>query len=59
MEFSKLVLENVRVTVSPGFGEKGYVRITKDKNEILFRQAVLNIKHILTSSELQSVSDLL
>ena len=52
LAFSKLLLENANVAVSPGvgFGEhgEGYVRIALVENEQRLRQATRNIKHFLS-----------
>jgi alanine-synthesizing transaminase len=51
MEFSKLLVEQADVAVSPGlgFGEygEGYVRIALVENEHRIRQAARNIKKFL------------
>ena len=51
LEFSKLLLQEAEVAVSPGigFGEygEGYVRIALVENEQRTRQAVRNIKRFL------------
>ena len=55
LEFSKLLLEEAQVAVSPGigFGEygEGYVRIALVENEQRIRQAVRNIKKFLASAD--------
>ncbi|MGH6969267.1 MAG: aminotransferase, partial [Stellaceae bacterium] len=52
LAFSKLLLEQANVAVSPGvgFGEygEGYVRIALVENEQRLRQATRNIKHFLS-----------
>ena len=54
LEFSKLLLEEAQVAVSPGigFGEygEGFVRLGLVENEQRTRQAVRNIKSFLRSS---------
>ncbi len=62
LEFSKLLLREARVAVSPGvgFGEygEGYVRLALVENEQRTRQAVRNIKSFLRSSDAgQQVSE--
>ena len=51
LEFSKLLLEEAKVAVSPGvgFGEhgEGYVRLALVENEQRTRQAIRNIKGFL------------
>lgn len=51
LDFSKLLLENAQVVVSPGngFGEmgEGYVRIALVENKNRIRQAIRNIKRFL------------
>lgn len=55
MEFSKLLLKEAKVAVSPGlgFGEYGddYVRISLIENEQRIRQAIRNIKTMLRHPE--------
>jgi alanine-synthesizing transaminase len=55
MEFSKLLLQEAKVAVSPGvgFGEygEGYLRIALVENTQRIRQAVRNIRHFLHASE--------
>ena len=55
LEFSKLLLENADVAVSPGigFGEhgEGYVRIALVENENRIRQAARNIKRFFSKAE--------
>ncbi len=55
LEFSKLLLEQAGVAVSPGvgFGEygEGYVRIALVENEQRIRQAARNIRKFLVDSE--------
>ena len=59
LEFSKKLLQNAKVAVSPGvgFGEfgEGYVRIAMVENKSRIRQAVRNIKHYLQEVEKQGV----
>jgi alanine-synthesizing transaminase len=54
VEFSKLLVENAEVAVSPGtgFGERGegYVRIALVENEQRIRQAARNIRRFLESA---------
>ncbi|MDP7602271.1 MAG: LL-diaminopimelate aminotransferase [Alphaproteobacteria bacterium] len=58
LEFSKLLLREAKVAVSPGigFGEygEGYVRIALVENEQRIRQAVRNIRRFLTSTDVES-----
>ena len=53
VEFSKLLMKEAGVAVSPGvgFGEKGegYVRMALVENEQRIRQAARNVKQFLTS----------
>ena len=53
LEFSKRLMEEARVAVSPGngFGEngEGYVRIGLVENEQRIRQAARNVKQFLSS----------
>ena len=55
LEFSKLLLQEAKVAVSPGlgFGEygEGYVRIALVENRHRIRQAARNVKKFLTSSD--------
>ncbi|MEW5703167.1 MAG: LL-diaminopimelate aminotransferase [Pseudomonadota bacterium] len=55
LEFSKLLLQEAKVAVSPGlgFGEygEGYVRLAVVENEHRTRQAVRNIRTFLASSD--------
>ncbi len=61
LEFSKLLLREAKVAVSPGigFGEygEGYVRIALVENEQRIRQAVRNIRRFLTSTDIESAMD--
>jgi alanine-synthesizing transaminase len=54
LEFSKLLVENAEVAVSPGvaFGEhgEGYVRIALVENEQRIRQAARNVRRFLESA---------
>jgi alanine-synthesizing transaminase len=54
VEFSKLLVENAEVAVSPGtgFGERGegYVRIALVENEQRIRQAARNVRRFLESA---------
>ena len=54
LEFSKLLLKEAKVAVSPGigFGEygEGYVRFALVENEHRTRQAVKGIKNLLYTS---------
>ena len=54
LEFSKMLLEQASVAVSPGvgFGEygEGYVRIALVENEQRIRQAARNIRKFLAES---------
>ena len=54
LEFSKLLIQECKVAVSPGigFGEygEGYVRIALVENEQRIRQAVRNIRRFLESA---------
>ena len=55
LEFSKLLLAEAKVAISPGvgFGEYGdeHVRLALVENEHRTRQAVRNIKQLLKNSE--------
>lgn len=63
LEFSKRLLQNASVAVSPGvgFGEygEGYVRIAMVENKHRIRQAVRNIKHYLHEVEKQGTGALI
>ncbi len=52
LEFSKLLVEEAKVAVSPGIGfgqyGEGYVRFALVENEHRIRQAVRGIKHVLS-----------
>ena len=54
VEFSKLLLANAKVAVSPGlgFGEQGegYVRIALVENKQRIRQAARNVKQFLSGA---------
>ena len=54
LEFSKLLVENAEVAVSPGvgFGEygEGFVRIALVENEQRIRQAARNVRRFLESA---------
>ena len=55
LEFSKLLLDNAKVAVSPGigFGEYGdeYVRFALVENEMRIRQASKGVKHFINNEE--------
>ena len=61
LEFSKLLLQEAKVAVSPGvgFGEygEGFVRIGLVENRHRIRQAVRNIKSLLFKSGVNTVKD--
>ncbi len=61
LEFSKLLLQEAKVAVSPGvgFGEygEGFVRIGLVENRHRIRQAVRNIKSLLSKSGVNTVKD--
>ena len=55
LEFSKLLVENAGIAVSPGvaFGEhgEGFVRIALVENEQRIRQAARNLRRFLDSAD--------
>ncbi|PPR62321.1 MAG: Glutamate-pyruvate aminotransferase AlaC [Alphaproteobacteria bacterium MarineAlpha4_Bin2] len=61
LEFSKLLLREAKVAVSPGvgFGEygEGFVRIGLVENRQRIRQAVRNIRMLLSKSDVNKVSN--
>ena len=61
LEFSKLLLQEAKVAVSPGvgFGEygEGFVRIGLVENRHRIRQAVRNIKTLLSKARIKTMSD--
>ncbi|MDP7345351.1 MAG: aminotransferase, partial [Alphaproteobacteria bacterium] len=58
LEFSKLLLREAKVAVSPGigFGEygEGFVRIALVENEQRIRQAVRNIRRFLANHDAEA-----
>ena len=60
MEFSKMLLTEAQVAVSPGigFGEhgEGYVRIALVENEQRIRQAARSVRKFLASDPKQAVA---
>ena len=61
LEFSKMLLQEAKVAVSPGvgFGEygEGFVRIGLVENRHRIRQAVRNIKTLLSKARIKTMSD--